>query len=288
MKFSRIFLSILIITVINFSIRGQESNIYTFDYTQINDELELSNATILTAFNASGINHSPTFLEDDVMLISTNFFEKDQQDIVKLDLKSQELTRLTHTSDSETFPSAMSGDQFSVLLETGRGNSIHSYPLDLSHAGKTIYDRTEDINGYEWQPNKQTMFIKDASGNVSSLDMNTYEKSILLNNVHSRILIDKYQNILLAQRETTKTSLLKKYDRAKKKYKTYGRIENGSYIIGYLPNHKIVAASGSKLYLFNLVSTSIWEEVADLAEYGIDTISDLIIKDEILIVVAEY
>lgn len=266
---------------------GQSSNIYAFEFNQTGDELALSNASILTAFNAAGKNTNPAFINDNVILISSDHFDKTQSDIIKLDLTTKRLTRLTHTPESETYPQLRNNGEFSVLLDNRVSTKLHSYPMDLSNGGTSLYNGGSGLEAYTWSPNKRTLYIRDRSGNLSSLDAISFDKSLLLDNVKSRMLIDKYKNVIIAHDEGSKGTFLKKYDTTKQEYKTYGKIVGSSKVIAYLSNHKVLAAVGSKLYLFNLVTTSLWDEVADLSEYGIDNVSDMIIQRNRLIVVAK-
>jgi hypothetical protein len=277
--------TLLIGIIGSFTLQSQSSNIYIFDYNQVGEGMSLADATILTAFNAGGRNVHPSFINDHRILISSDFFEEGQTDIIELDMKTQVLTRLTQTAESEFYPEEIPGDQFSVLLG-GNNKQIHTYPLDLSDGGRTIVSNANNYRAYTWLPNRQTIFINNTNGQLSSYNLDTAEKSILLENVKSNILIDKYKNVIVAQQESGKT-VLKKYDTTKLKYKTYGKIEGSSNILAYLPNHKVLTAVGSKLYLYNLVTTSVWDEVADLTEFGIDNITDLKVRNNQLIVVAE-
>jgi len=278
-------IAILIGIIGSFTLQSQSSNIYIFDYSQVGENMSLSDPTILTAFNAGGRNVQPSFIDDNRILIASDYFEEGQTDILELDMKTQVLTRLTQTKESESYPEEIPGDQFSVLLG-GSNKQIHSYPLNLTDGGRTIVSNANNYRAYTWLPNRQTMIINNTSGQLSSYNLDTSEKSILLENVKGNILIDKYKNVIVAQQEAGRT-ILKKYDTTKLKYKTYGKIEGSSNILAYLPNHKVIAAVGSKLYIYNLVSTSVWDEAADLTQFGIDNITDLKVRNNQLIVVTK-
>ena len=267
---------------------GQSSNIYAFNFVKSGDNVTLSNARILTAFNANGKNIDPTFVNESTLLISSNYFDKGQQDIVKMDLSTKKLTRLTQTPQSELQPEVVSDGQFTVILrESGTSGVLHSYPLNLSNGGTTKINNMPSLTNYTWSKNENNLYTLEGEGRLLQLEGSNYKRSLLLDNVKSNLLLDKYNHLIFAHSLSANTTLLKKYDTAKKEYKTYAKTINGTSVIAYLSNHQILAASGSKLYLYNLVTTSLWEEVVDLTEYGIDNVSELIMGKNTMIVVAK-
>jgi len=267
---------------------AQSSNIYAFNIMNSGDNITLSNARILTAFNANGNNIDPTFINESTLLISSDYFDDSQQDIVKMDMSTKKLTRLTQTPQSELQPAVVSDGKFTVLLKENDSRAVlHSYPLNLSDGGSTLISNMPSITNYKWTKKEQSLYTLEGQGRLLELEGNNYNKNVLLDNVKGNLLIDKYKHLVFAHSLSSNSTLLKKYDTIKKEYKTYAKTINSTTVLTYLDNHKILAASGSKLYLYNLVTTSLWEQVADLTEYGIDNISELVIEKNTLIVVAK-
>lgn len=272
----------------NSILTAQSSNIYAFNILNSGDNVSLSNARILTAFNANGNNIDPAFVNESTLLISSDYFDAKQQDIIKLDLGSKKLTRMTQTGQSELQPSVVSDGKFTVILqESNTRGVLHSYPLNLSNGGTSLISNMPTLTGYTWTASENKLYTLEGQGRLLELEGSYFEKSLLLDNVKGNLLIDKYKHLIFAHSLSSNSTLLKKYDTSKKEYKTYAKTINGTTVLTYLDSHKILAASGNKLYLYNLVTTSLWEEVADLTEYGIDDITELVIEKNTLIVVAK-
>ncbi len=266
---------------------GQSSNIYAFNITNSGDNVTLTNARILTAFNANGKNIDPAFINESTLLISSNYFDKSQQDIIKMDLTTKKLTRLTQTPQSEVQPAPISGGLFTVLLrERQTSGVLHSYPINLSNSGSTLINNMPTLTNYKWT-NDNTLYTLEGEGRLLELQGSNFKRNLLLDNVKSNLLVDKYGHLIFAHSLSANSTLLKKYDTKKKEYKTYTKTINATTVITYLDSHKVLAASGSKLYLYNLVTTSLWDEVVDLSEYGIDNVSEMLLENNTLIVVAK-
>ncbi len=267
---------------------GQSLNIYQFGFTKVGDGYSLKNAKLLTGFNKTGFNADPSFSDDNTLLISSNHFDKDQIDILQLELDVKKITRVTHTSESERHPVLM-GDKeyFSVVLKGKSGNAFYKYPLDRANQGSTIKPNLKGLTGYQWVRFGEAYILEGKGVNrLSYLNLTDSSKDKrMLDNIGEAIQVDKYRNLIFTQAVSPTNVQLKKYDIQKKEYKTYAKTVNNTNVIEYLQDHKVLAASGSKLYVYNLASTSIWEEVADLRDYGISDIVQLVVNNGKLIVV---
>ena len=260
-------------------------NIYLFDIKQQGSQIELSNAYLLTSFNRSGINTDPTFIDNNKILISSNFFDKDQMDILQLDLATETVTRMTQTQVSETKPKLMRNEKdFSVLLNH---NQLHSYPINLSHGGNTLTS-VNDCDDYMWYKSSDLYLIEERKDNrqLVKLDYESGRRQVLLEGV-SDIAIDKYQSIVFAHQTNPSSVFLKKFDPIKAAYKEYTKMQGNSLVFTYLDTHKALAAVGSKIYAYNMVSTDVWTLVEDLSEYGIKNIVGLETKGNKIFVISK-
>lgn len=267
---------------------SQSLNVYQFGFNKVGDGYTLNNAKLLTGFNKAGFNADPSFSDENTLLISSNHFDKSQIDVIQLELDAKKMTRITHTPDSERYPVLM-GDKenFSVVLKGDSGNSFYKYPLDRTNKGGAIIPNLKGLTGYIWVRFGEVYVLEGKGVNrLSYLNMvSPNENKRMLDNIGEAIKVDKYKNLIFTQAVGPTNIQLKKYDVKKGEYKTYAKTVNGTKVIEYLQDHKILAASGSKLYVYNLASTSIWEEVADLKEYGITDIVQLVVNKDKLIVV---
>ncbi len=272
--------------VLTHVVTGQ--NIYKFNLQKLGDGYTLSNAKLLTGFNKGGINTDPSFMQDGKLLIVSNHFDKNQLDVLQLDIARKTITRITHTDVTERYPVEL-GDKthFSTILKEQSGTSFHKYPLDRSSKGSTIAPNLRSLNAYAWVRFGECYILEGKGVNrLSFVDLVDSSNGLrMLDNVGESIQVDKYKNLVFTQKLSANNVLLKKYDVKRKEYKTYSKTIDNTQIIAYTQDHKVLAASGSKLYVFNLAATSIWEEVADLSKYGINKVGQLLVNKGQLIVV---
>lgn len=276
----------LCLCMVGTHLSAQPTNIYAFDFKRGGDNFEILTAYNLTGFNSQGSNIDPVFASEDVLLISSNHFDKTQQDILQLDMSTKTIRRITQTEGSETRPEMLTDDQnFTVIYDSEGKKELIKYPLNLEFPGITLDQKLPSIDDYAWRKFNELYILESKTKRkLSFFDKTAGEKTVMSENVGD-FVVDKYNNLIFTEVLADKTVMLKKYDTKRSKYKTYSDVEIRSTLLCYLSDHKVLTAKGSKLYLYNLASESIWEEVLDLSDYGIENIVDIKIQKNLMLIV---
>ncbi len=282
-------LSILSLCFFSLVLQAQSnSNVYLFTFIKNGDKLEIKDAENLSAFNNEGLNQDPTFYDDHTIYLSSDYFDNNVE-ILKLDLLANTVTRLTKTPEKEFRTTILKNrKEFSVIKTTGSIKSMHRYPLNLKEKGFPMYANAEKVTGYTYDFNGGT-FVSMQQGLQSNmlgfLLSNEDEPSILFENTGKHIEMDKYGNLIFIHKMTETKSMFKILDTKTQKAKIIHSAMADSDVFEYLSNNELISCKGSKLFKLNIKNNLGWQEIADLSDYGISKIKDLIIRKNKLVVV---
>ncbi|MEE9374159.1 MAG: hypothetical protein V3V00_13990 [Saprospiraceae bacterium] len=287
-----IFIFILIIFIIS-SVSSQglpHTSITAFDYNQNSDNI-LSNPQYLTEFNAKGYNNQPSFFSNDILYITSDWKAKGQTDIVKLNLKSKSLLKVTDTDESEYSPTAAPDNITFSCISVPPGQKgdnpvqlLWKYPLSRSDMGEAVSYDFENVGYHHWINRIEVaLFLVDdpheliiyntINGTVTEVDKNI-GRCFKLNNKGILIYVHKAAHNIW---------YLKTYNTISNQKNIIGETKTGSEDFIVLSNGNIIMGQGSKLYMLGAIGA--WKEIADLNIYGINNITRLAIKSNKLAIV---
>ena len=280
-KFSNwsVALMIVIMTIISASAQLPTTNIYTLDMRSNEQKVLLNNLTLITHFNSDGYNNQPYFLNNEELLITSNFDAHGLTDIWHLRLQEQKLTRITKTEESEYSPTAMAnGIDFSVVRQELDDSQpvpqvLWSYPMDRSTSGSQVIEELDNIGYHAWvTPERVVFFLVDQPSELLLYDTKRKTSTHIAYDVGRCIKVDKSGHIYYVQ-ITSEGQTIRSYDIYLGRSKRVADTIEGQVDFDLLPNGHLIAAEGAQLKTFVPFLSSSWKDLIDLSSTGINKIS---------------
>lgn len=298
----RITFTILVTLLLSlpFLINAQESstkNVYLLDLVKKDSTFELSKASFLTNYNATGINDHPSFATDNKIFLSSSTIKNgfNEQDIFELNLVNKEKTRITETVESEFYPKASPDAYYFTAIreeaDVDQTKRLWKFPVFVKHEkdmGSPLFPYIGGIQNYEWinrtiaaliiQAEKSNRLflgkVNDNSTIFVASDVGTcVKKKNNSNNIY--YLVKNYSN-----KWTINEAILSGKNREEIDIQSTALIDAlpGQNYFGVLPNNTLITAKGSKLFVYdpsNQAEEAIWKEIVDLAPLNITNIESI-------------
>ncbi|TAK15182.1 MAG: hypothetical protein EPO35_08225 [Acidobacteria bacterium] len=239
-----------------------------------------SSATVGTPVNISnnpGYDNQPSWLADSSAVLFASNRDGKQNDIYKYDVASKALVQLTKTEENEYSP-LVAPDGKSFLTVHGTEQSIFRYDMDGGNP-RLAYQHGALLIGYHvWtSPTEFAAFILAANGAPQSLQViNTATgKGEIIETNTGRSLLRRvgHNTISFVSKTDREKWMIKEFDIATHKVTPIMETVKGSEDLTWLPDGRIVMASGSKLFVSKDLSA--WVELADLTAAGVKRITRL-------------
>ena len=293
MKSLSLYSSIIIIFLTNIChSQLPQANLYIFEYHITEDGLELQKGKYLTDFNPKGYNNQPHFINDNELLISSNYFDEAQTDIIRLNMKKNKLTRVTATDQGEYSPTVTPNRrELSVIREVLGGDVnqiLWRYPLSQDNAGKRALANETTVGYHAWLSGTHlAAFLVGDPHQLYFFDLMEDRRSLIANNP-GRGLISTNGILYYVQKSSDANWYIKSYDPENQESKLICETVRGSEDFDILNDGSFIMAKGSKLYSLHPDQVRTWKEVADLSELGISNLNRLKVKrNKIVLVNAE-
>ncbi len=255
------------------------TNIYTLDLKSNEQKVLLNNVTLVTNFNSDGYNNQPHFINNDELLITSNYNALGLTDIWHLTLDEQKLTRITKTEESEYSPTPMSnGLDFSVVRQELDDSPtvpqvLWSYPMDRSTEGSQVIDDLDNIGYHVWVTQERVaFFLVDEPSELLLYDTKRKTSTHIAYDVGRCIKVDKTGHIYYVQK-TTEGQTIRSYDIYLGRSKRVADTIEGQVDFDLLPNGHLIAADGAQLKTFIPLVSAQWSDLMDLSSTGIKKIS---------------
>lgn len=264
------------------------TNIYLFDLgVNAQRNYEVTNPRFLTNFNKYGYNNQPTFLKNDLMMITVQFPSEKQTDLYKLDLRNKIKTRFTATAESEYSPQLMPGvvgqpKQISCVRVSADGNAIQNlwqYPYDQSGDGNVMVPTINPIGYYAWSSiNKLAAFIVGEPHSLVSVDRRNDETVAVTERIGRCLQAFSNGDVAFVHKVNDRTWLLKRLNMATFQPELITAIPVGVEDFVILTNGTIIMGNGSQLFKFNRLIDVEWKAFQDLSKFGIKKITRMAVS----------
>lgn len=226
--------------------------------------------------NRAGYDNQPSFTPDGNAILFTSIMDDGQADIYRYDLTSGKSERVTRTRESEYSPCAdPSGVGFSVVrVEADSTQRLWQFDLNGERAHVLLPD-IRPVGYYTWitretvavfvlgQPN--TLQLASVRSGTSTI----VEKSIG-RSLHS---VPAEQAVSFVHKVSDSVWVIKRYEAVTGKIESIVPTLRGSEDYCWLSDKSLLMGRGSKLYRWT--GSDGWHEVADLASYGMNSITRL-------------
>lgn len=265
------------------------TQIYSFSLQSDDDAFTLDNAKYLTGFNDAGYNSQPSFINNNELLITSNYFDSSQTDIIRLHLAKETLTRVTATTHGEYSPTLMRDRRhFSVIKEKLGGDInqvLWEYPLSQVNTGNLLIKNEYRVGYHCWlSGNEVATFLVDDPHQLVIFDL-IKDEGIQIADSPGRSLLNIMGKLFYIDKSKADQWVINSYDTANNQKEAVAVALPDSEDMVFVEPSYIVMGSKSKLYRLDLNDPVSWIEIADLNKYGISNINRLAYRSNRIIVV---
>lgn len=277
---------LLIVFVFIFSdVFSQPTNVYMFDLNHPADTVfDFRNPRYLTSFNPNGYNNHPWFFEESVLYISSQMPGEAQPEVYRLDLGNNTVAKVTATVEGEYSPMRMPDFyNFSAVRMEFQGRDtlirLWQFPMDRVTNGRPIFKYVTNIGYYCWLNSQQVAC--HLNGRISKLaigDVRTDQFTEIDQNVGRCIRLLPSGNLMYVQKTNFGLWQLVEYNPLNQQKDIITNTLPNVQDFGVLSDGTIIMGSGSKLFKFNRLKDSDWQEIADFRFYNINNITRIAVS----------
>lgn len=286
-----LFISLLVLSTTSTTAQLPNSNIYMLTMTKGGGKITIKDPVFLTNFNSNGYNNQPSFISDDVVLFTTNYYSADQTEIAQFELFDETLTRITYTDESEYSPQKMSDkNEFScVRVESDKvTQSLSVYPIDGIGYAKRLLHNTNNVGYYTWiNRDRVAMFlVEEPNHNLAIADIDSEKRKIIIDKIGRTLHMTPTGELLFVHKQTDTEWFIKSYNFLSNQSRTITKTLSGIEDFELLNDGTLLMGDGSVLHQYDPKSVEkVWTPIMDLSEYNIKNISRLVsYKNRLLIV----
>jgi len=227
--------------------------------------------------NSPEYDNQPSFLADAAAILFTSRRDGKQTDIYRYDMKAKQVTQLTHTTENEYSP-LLTPDKKTFSTVRGDKQELWRFNLDGT-SPQLAYAHTGLIGYHVWiDDHRLAVFVLGANGAPATLqlvDTTTKAAEVIEPNIGQSLLIRPgHRTVSFISRPAGAPPVIKELDPATKKTKVITEALADSQYLTWLPDGRMLMASGSKISLWREGATG-WSVVGDFSAAGLTTISRL-------------
>lgn len=270
-----------------------QSEIYSFQFRIISDSMVLTKGKRLTSFNPDGYNSQPQFFSDDIVYISSNYFESHQTDIIKLNMRNNRLTRVTATEEGEYSPTLLkNGREFSVIKETKGLDDIYqvlwSYPTNQLDPGYRIIPDITTVGYHNWLSSSQiALFLVEDPIRMAIYDLQDDSLNSLGSQI-GRCMVKQGNRLFYTRINGSGDHVLNAYHFMTGDNESFQTLPKGTQDFAFTTDGLIICGQGSTLLMSKPNQNGNWITIKDFEANGINQINRMTIrKNKILIVNAK-
>jgi len=227
--------------------------------------------------NSPEYDNQPSFLPDGSAILFTSRRDGKQTDVYRYDLKTKLVTQLTHTAENEYSPLVTpDGKTFSTV----RGDKQELWRFDLDGSNPRLVYAHKGLIGYHvWiDAERLAVFVLAANGNPETLqivDTKANTAEVVEPNIGRSLLIRPgRKTVSFIGRPPGAPAVIKELDPMTKKTTHVTEALASSEYLTWLPDGRMLMASGTKVYLWREGAAG-WTEVGDLGSAGLTKITRL-------------
>ncbi len=263
-----------------------QTQVFVFDISVRDTAVQFTRPLYLTAFNTTGYNNQPGWVDRNNLLLSVQEPGTEQPDIYSFDLARKVRTRLTRTVAGEYSPHVVgAGKSFSAVRQEFLGRDtvlrLWQFPLDREGKGQPMYGTLNRIGYYQWLNSAQiAAYLVESPSKLVLLGTDNDGYRELATSTGRCFKRQKNGNLAYVDKRTVPWRLVEQnLYRLNEAPRLISETLEGSEDFAILDDGSYLMAKGPKLYRFDPLGQPRWTEVADLRLYGITNITRLEAND---------
>lgn len=255
------------------------TDIYLASLSREGDRLRLGTPVNLT--HRAGYDNQPSFTPDGRGLLYTSIREDAQADIYRYDLESRSVARVTRTAESEYSPTVMpGGDAISVVrVEADSTQRLWRFGLDGSEP-RLILEQVRPVGYHAWaDASTLALFVLGEPPTLQLADTRIGRAQVVAENIgRSLHPVPGRGSVSFVHKATENEWWIRELDLATREITTLVRTLPGAEDYAWMPDGTLLMAQGSRLFLWRRGMEGGWQEVADLAGAGLQSITRLAVS----------
>ena len=255
------------------------TDLFMIHFSNVDTQFSLKKVTYLSAFNPLGYNNQPKFIGLDELYLSTDAYSLGKPEVIKLDLYSETLERMTMSKESDFSPSALpNGAGLSTVRieQDGVTQTLWAYDDHSFSTGARLLEDISTIGYYNWLSEVDiAMFLLPDPFTLYIGNINSGISKPIIDNIGRCLKQDDDGKLLFTYVINQELRYIKSYDLESGKMEVICQALEGSEDFEIISSGAIIMANNSKLYYFDPAVSTSWTEVLDLSEFGINDISRL-------------
>ena len=267
-----------------------KTDLYMFTLLNNGESIKVKDPVYLSGFNPDGYNNQPYFINPGEVYITSNYYNTQFTDFIKLDISNEKYYRVTATdsiSEYSPTPKALSGYFSAVRVEKdGVTQSLWLYPNDHSNSGKRIFKDLSNVGYHCWLSEEEVaLFLVSTPMKLAIGNLETGNVSNILEDIGRCFQQNSDGDLMFVHKVSDETWYIKSYNIEDRRASIITKTRPNSEDFTLLSDGTIIMAEGSKLFSINPEREENWNEIADLAEFDILKITRLATSRNRLILV---
>ncbi|MBC7885338.1 MAG: hypothetical protein H7X99_07675 [Saprospiraceae bacterium] len=267
-----------------------KTDLYVAEFKNLATIPQVSSVKFLNKFNLNGYNNQAKFFTYNDLYLSSGIDTHQITDIYHLQLKKNEIQRITNTEMISEFSPTLTPheDFFSVVrIEADRkSQSLWMYPLDLSNTGYRVLSKLNNIGYHTWiSKDSVALFLVGSPNTLVVADIKTNKIELITENAGRCIKIDQDGHLIFVHKVRQDLWLLKSYDVKEKSVFSICQMPANREDFDIMPNGTFIASDGAKIKIFNPLKDGEWIEVADFSNQNIMNIQRIqVLRDRVIFI----
>jgi dipeptidyl aminopeptidase/acylaminoacyl peptidase len=227
--------------------------------------------------NSPEYDNQPSFLPDGSAVLFTSRRDGKQTDIYRYDIKTKLVTQLTHTAENE-YSALVTPD--GRTFSTVRGDTQELWRFDPDGTNPRLaYAHKGLIGYYVWiDDSRLAVFVLGANGSPATLqlvDTKAGTAEVIESDIGRSLLMRPgRKTVSFIGLPPGAPAVVKELDPIRKKTTVITEALGGSQYLTWLPDGRMLAASGTKIWAWRDGAAG-WTEVGDVASSGLTKVSRL-------------
>ena len=230
--------------------------------------------------NWAGYNNQPSFLPDGQSIFYTSIRNK-QADIYRYEIRSGVTAQVTNTPESEYSPTLMPDGKFIsvVRVEADGTQRLWKFPL-AGGEPSLILPHIKPVGYHLWiDDHTLALFILGKPNTLELVDLRTGKEAVIAENP-GRILrrIPSQNKFSFVHKVSDSEWVIREFNLRTRTSASLTPTLPGVEDYAWLPSGVLLMAKDSKLFALTPLSGEKWEEIGDLANAGLKSITRIAVS----------
>ncbi len=270
-----IFISILVIFSFIFTNAQTNTEIFVFDFINVDGKITLSNPINIS--DNEGYDSQPFFLPNsDEILFSSN--RNKQTDLVKYSLKTNQKEWILNTTASEYSPTLTPKNNAVSYIKLEENGTQLLWSFDLKTQKEFILIPDLKIGYHVWfDENTLISFVLGEPNTLQISDLNSKTHKIVNENIGRSLHKIPNQNLVSFVSKKEKIWTINSLNPLNDEIKLIAEIPFQVEDLTWTPDGEILISNNDSLYLYDLKNNN-WNEVASLKSFQLTVITRLAVS----------